>query len=164
MRNGIGVAALIAVVGLAAACGGGGSGSPKGTSSTAATTTVETVAPTTTAQATTEVRPAPTDAQVKDAFQSYINERANSGVMLAQSVTSVTVSGGVVTVTVDAKPVVLELSPFDNLAKLFGTPVAFNDDEGVWLRQTVQRVDVVDAAGNSLGSMTAAELNKMGAG
>jgi hypothetical protein len=56
------------------------------------------------------------------------------------------------------------MSPFDNQAKWLGTPVAFNDEEGVWLRQTVQRVDVIDAAGTSLGSMTAAELNKMGAG
>lgn len=159
MRNGIAVVALIAMVGLFAACGG--SESSKETNTTAATTTLETAAPPTT---TTVARPAPTDAQVKEAFDSYINERANSGVMLAQSVTSVTVNGGVVTVTVDAEPVVLETSPFDNLAEFFGTPVAFNDDEGVWLRQTVQRVDVVDAEGTSLGSMTAAELNKMGAG
>ncbi len=164
MRNGIAVVALMGIVGLAAACGGGGSGSSTLTSSNPANTTAETAAPTTTEVTTTEVRPAPTDAEVKEAFEAYINERANSGVMLAQSVTSVTVFDGVVTVIVDAKPVVLELSPFDNLAKLFGTPVAFNDDEGVWLRQTVQRVDVVDAAGSSLGSLTAAELNKMGAG
>ncbi|QZT60927.1 hypothetical protein [Mycolicibacterium austroafricanum] len=160
-RNGVAVAALTVIVGLAAACSGGSDSAKQ--DSTATTTTVETAAPTTTVPPT-QSRPAPTDAQVKDAFQSYANERANSGVMLAQSVTSVTVTGGVVTVTVDAKPVVLELSPFDNLAKLFGTPVAFNDEEGVWLRQTVQRVDVIDAAGKSLGSMTAAELNKMGAG
>ena len=162
MRNDMAVAVLIVLVGLAAGCGGSGSESAK-EDSTAATTTVETTAPTT-VETTTEARPAPTDAQVKDAFESYINERANSGVRIAQSVTSVTVTGGVVTVAVDPEPVVLELTPFDNLAKVFGTPVAFNDDEGVWLRQTVQRVDVVDAAGKSLGSMTAAELNKMGAG
>lgn len=164
MRNGIAVASLATVVGLATACGGSGGESSKGASRTVATTTVETVAPTTTAQTTTTVRPAPSDAQVKDAFESYIKERADSGVRLAQSVTSVGVASGAVTVTVGAKPVVLELSPFDNLAKLFGTPVAFNDDQGVWLRQTVQRVDVVDAVGKSLGSMTAAQLHKMGAG
>ncbi|KUI17397.1 hypothetical protein AU191_08800 [Mycolicibacterium acapulense] len=113
---------------------------------------------------TADARPAPTNAQVKEAFESFITERASSGVMLAQSVTDVSVSDGVVTVTLDADPVVLDLSPFDNQAELFGVPVAFNDDDGVWLRKTVQRVDVVDADGNSLGSMTAAELNKMGAG
>ena len=75
-----------------------------------------------------------------------------------------TVIGGVVNVTLDPDQVVLETSPFDNLAELFGVPVAFNDNEGVWLRQTVQRVDVVDADGKSLGSLTAAELNKLGAG
>lgn len=109
-------------------------------------------------------RPAPTNEQVKDAFQTYINERSGSGVMLAKAVTSVTVNDGVVTVTMDASPSLLELSPFHNLAELFGTPVAFNDDDGIWLRRTVQRVDVVDAQGKSLGSMTAAELNKKGAG
>ncbi len=84
--------------------------------------------------------------------------------MLAQSVTSVSVNGGVVTVVVDAEPVVMETSPFDNLAELFGVPVAFNNDEGVWLRKTVRQVDVVDADGTSLGSMTASELNKRAVG
>lgn len=163
-RNGLAVAALTMSVGLLVAACGGSESATQNDATAATTTTVVTATPTTTVETTTETRPAPTDAQVTEAFQSYINERANSGVMLAQAVTSVTSANGVVTVTVDAEPVVLELSPFDNLARLFGTPVAFNDDEGVWLRQTVQRVDVVDAAGNSLGSMTAAELNKMGAG
>lgn len=158
-RNGVAVAALTVIVGLAAGCGGG-SDSSKEAGSTAATTT----APTTTAETATEVRPAPTDAQLKESIEAFVNERSNSGVRVAQAVTSVTASGGVVTVTVDAEPVVLELTPFDNLAKVFGTPAAFNDEEGVWLRRTLRRVDVVDAAGNSLGSMTAAELNKMGAG
>ncbi len=161
-RKGVAVAALIMIVGLPTGCSG--SESSKEISSTAATSIVQTAAPTTTIVTTTETRPAPNDAQVKEAFEAYIDERANSGVMLAQSVTSVTVTGGVVTVVLDANPVLLEMSPYDNLAKLFGTPVAFNNDEGVWLRQTVQRVDVIDAAGNSLGSMTAAELNKRGAG
>ena len=120
-------------------------------------------APPTTETSAPSTLPAPTDAEVKQAFQAYIDERSSSGVMLAQSVTSVTVSNGVVTVAANPNPVLLE-SGSSNLAKLFGTPVAFNDDQGIWLRETVQRVDVVDAAGNSLGSMTAAELNKMGAG
>ncbi|GLP83643.1 DUF2510 domain-containing protein [Mycobacterium antarcticum] len=143
-------------------------GKPASESTTALPKTTVSAAPsvqvTSTAAPSTQARPAPTDAQVEEAFQAYINERSSSGVMLAESVTSVTVTGGVVTIVLDAEPVVLELSPFDNQAELFGTPVAFNDDEGVWLRQTVQRVDVVDADGTSLGSMTAADLNKMGAG
>lgn len=166
MQNCIAVAALIVVGGLVAACGSGsgsGSASSTETGGNAVTTTVVTAAPTTTV-ATTEVRPAPTDAQLKEAIEAFVNERSNSGVKIAQAVTSVTASGGVVTVIVDAEPMVLEVTPFDNLAEMFGTPAAFNDDEGVWLRRTLQRVDVVDASGNSLGSMTAAELNKMGAG
>ena len=130
---------------------------------TAAADNTTTAAPTTTETSAPSTRPAPTDAEVKQAFQAYITDRANSGVMLASSVTSVTVAGGVVTIIANPDPVLLE-SGSSNLAKLFGTPVEFNDDQGIWLRQTVQRVDVVDAAGNSLGSMTAAELNKMGVG
>ncbi|WP_131721510.1 hypothetical protein [Mycolicibacter heraklionensis] len=110
------------------------------------------------------VRPAPTNAEVQNAFQAYIAERAGAGVMLAQSVTSVAVADGVVTVTADPSPTLLELSPFDNLAELFGTPVAFDDDDGVWLREIVQRVDVVTSTGASLGSLTAAQLRKIGTG
>lgn len=127
---------------------------------TASTTTTRPI----TAIATPEPPPAPTDAEVVSAFQSYIDERANSGVMLAESVTSVTSANGIVTVTINPSPAVLELSPFDNQAELFGSPVAFNDDESVWLRQTVQRVDVIDAGGRPLGSMTAAELNERAVG
>jgi hypothetical protein len=104
VRNGIAVAVLIVIVGFAAGCGGSESAKKD---SAATTTTVAPAAPTTTVETTTEVRPAPTDAEVKQAFESYINERANSGVRLAQSVTSVTVTGGVVTVTLDAEPVIL---------------------------------------------------------
>lgn len=130
------------------------------TTTTAPTTSSSTQTTTTTAA----VRPAPTDAEVKDAFQAFVTERSESGVMLAKSVTDITVNGGAVTVTVDAPPAVMETNPFDNLAELFGVPVAFNDDDGVWLRQTVTQVDVVDANGASLGSMTAAELNKKAVG
>ncbi len=173
--------ALIVAIGLAGAYGG--SGSVEERESTAATTTVGTTTPTktaesdysgpwatadpTTVETPAEARPAPTDAQVVEAFESYINERANSGVMLAQSVTSVTAADGVVTVAVDPSPVLLEMSLElwdNNLAEFFGIPVVFNDDEGVWLRKTVHRVDTVDADGNSLGSMTAAELNKKATG
>lgn len=98
MRNGIGVAALIVIGGLATGCGGSGSESVKETNGTAAaTTTAQTAAPTTTVESTVPSLPAPTNAQVKDAFEAFINERASSGVMLAQSVTDLTVSDGVVT-------------------------------------------------------------------
>lgn len=133
------------------------SSSKNTTEATRATTTrVETTAP----LPKPDIRPAPTNAEVVEAFETWINERASSGVMLAQSVTSVTMADGVLTVTVDPGPVVLELSPFDNHAELFGTPAAFDDEQGVWLRRSVQRVDVVDASGRSLGSMTATELNR----
>lgn len=145
--------AIVAIIALVSCGGTTTSTSPATTTRTTTTTTVE-PAP----------RPAPTDTEVVAAFEAYIKERADSGVMLADAVTSVTSADGIVTVTMDPSPVLLELSPYDNHAELFGTPAAFNDDEGVWLRQTVQRVDVVDANGQSLGSMTAAELNQRAAG
>lgn len=120
--------------------------------------------PSSTPASTVDTRPPPTNEQVRQAFQAYIDERAGAGVMLAQAVESVTVAGGVVTVTLDASDALLSVSPFDNLAEFFGTPVVFNSDQGIWLRRTVQRVDVVNSDGTSLGSMTSAELNKKATG
>lgn len=147
---------LVVAVWLVALCSPSNNRSGTGTTSSVATTTQ--------AAPSTNARPAPSDDQVQQAFQAYITERADSGVMLAQLVTSVTAINGIVTVTLDPDPGVVASSPFDNLAELFGVPVAFNDEDGVWLRRNVQRVDVVDTSGGSLGSMTAAELNRMGVG
>jgi len=132
-------------------------------SATTTTPTTTTATPMTDDKAP-DTRPAPSNDQAERAFQAYIKERSDSGVMLAQAVTSVAVADGVATVTLDASPALLELSPFDNLAEFFGTPAAFNDKDGIWLRKTVTRVDVVNADGTLLGSMTAAELNKKAAG
>lgn len=150
-------AVLAAATGLAGCADSGSSDSALTTSRTTTTTA-------TTTTTTLPSRPAPTDDEVKEAFQAFVDERAASGVMLAEGVTDVSVSDGVVTIILDADPVLLEMSPYDNYAELFGVPVMFNDEDGVWLRQTVQRVDVVDAGGHSMGSMTAAELHKKGAG
>ncbi|MCB9441124.1 MAG: hypothetical protein H6523_12860 [Mycolicibacterium sp.] len=158
----VGIAAVI-VVGLGilgAACGKDSKNTPPAapaTTTNSATTTAE-------AATTPAARPDPTPEQIQQAFQAFVDERATAGVMLAKAVTGVTVDGGVVTVTMDAAPAVLDASPFDNLAEMFGTPVAFDDDDGIWLRQVVQRVDVVDAGGQSLGSLTATELRKKGTG
>ncbi|KYH44695.1 hypothetical protein [Branchiibius sp. NY16-3462-2] len=109
----------------------------------------------------------PTNAQVVKAFQSYVDERATSGVLLAKSVTGVKFDGGTVTVTADPSPTVLELSPYKmprGLAELFGTPIAFDNEEGVWLRRVVKRVKVVSPIGTNLGSATAEEIHHMGTG
>lgn len=156
-RAGVAAATVAPLLVLLGACGNSGEG--------AGTVTTTTTQPTAESpEPEPAARPAPTDAEVVQAFQAYIDERAGSGVMLAQAVTSVTSANGVVTVTLDADPVVLESSPFDNLAAFLGSPAAFNNDDGVWLRQSVQRVDVIDAAGQSLGSMTSTELNQRATG
>ncbi len=160
-RASVAAATVAPLLVLLGACGNPGEGAGTVTTTTTTTTTQKT---TESPEPEPAARPAPTDAEVAQAFQAYIDERAGSGVMLAQAVTSVKSANGVVTVTLDADPVVLESSPFDNLAAFFGSPAAFNNDEGVWLRQSVQRVDVIDAAGQPLGSMTAAELNQRATG
>ncbi len=51
-----------------------------------------------------------------------------------------------------------ELSPVDNPAEFVGAPIAFNDQEGVYLRQVVTSVNTVHANGTNLGSLTTAEI------
>lgn len=138
--------------------------SSKGDDKRASTATTSSSSESASAAAISQARPAPTNAEVTQAFQAFVEERAKAGVMLAQSVIGVTAANGVVTVTIDAPPAVLSASPFSNLAELFGTPVAFNDDESVWLREAVRQVEVVDPNGADLGMMSAVELNKKGAG
>ncbi len=107
----------------------------------------------------------PTDSQIIEAFQAFVTERATGGVMLAKAVSEVRFDSGRVTVALDPARsgaeywALIETSPFDNLADLFGQPVIFNDDLGVWLRGRVTDVVVVDVDGRPLGSRTAAELN-----
>lgn len=151
----LGIVVFLAIVGQC---------SSKGDGNKSSTTTSSPSSQRTSEQPISQQRPPPTNAEVTQAFQAFIDERAKAGVMLAQSVIGVAAATGVVTVTVDAPPAVLSASPFSNLAELFGTPIAFNDDEGVWLRETVRQVEVVDANGADLGIMSAAELNKKGAG
>lgn len=110
------------------------------------------------------------DDQVRAEFQEFVNERANSGVMIAKAITSVTFSDGVVSVVFDPESIGMDRETFDyinafpNLAKFIGTPMAFKDDQGNRLRTRVERIDTFDAAGNSLGSATKAEIYEMGTG
>lgn len=108
--------------------------------------------------------PAVTDDEVRAVFQKFYDERAEAGVMIAQSVTTIEVDNGVVTVHINPNPVVLELIPSDDLADFFGVPVAFDDEQSTRLRSVVQRVDVVDANGVSLGSVSSEELHRKATG
>lgn len=112
----------------------------------------------------------PTDDEILAAFQEFIAERSGARVMLAQSVADIRFSDGKLTVALDPARsgaqywALLEASPFDNHAELFGVPAAFDDEAGVWLRQRVAQVEVVDVDGRPLGTLTTAELNRRAAG
>ncbi|WP_440711955.1 hypothetical protein [Gordonia sp. FQ] len=112
----------------------------------------------------------PTDEQIVETFNEWVRERADAGVMLAQSVTSVSFADGRLTVVLDpAKSsaqywALLECSPYDNHAELFGVPAAFDDEDGIWLRGRVAEVEVVDVDGRPLGTLTTAELNDKAVG
>lgn len=112
----------------------------------------------------------PTDKQIIAAFQDFASQRAGAGVMLAQSVVDVRFANGTVTVALDPSRsgaqywALLETSPYDNHAELFGIPAAFDDEDGVWLRQRVGLVEVLDIAGRPLGTLTTAELNRKATG
>jgi len=112
----------------------------------------------------------PTDADVIAAFQDYITERANNGVIVAKAVTNITFTNRIVTVTFDPSKVKLSLAdfksinPFDNLAEFAGIPISFADDEGARLRPAIDVVATVLPDGTSLGSMTTAQLYEAGTG
>lgn len=112
----------------------------------------------------------PTDDEIVGVFQEFVSERSAAGVMLAQAVAGVRFSDSKVTVALDPARsgaqywALLETSPFDNHAELFGVPAAFDDEAGVWLRQRVAKVEVVDIDGRPLGTLTTAELNRRATG
>lgn len=98
--------------------------------------------------------------EVLAAFQGFVNERAAANVLVARAVTSVTFETGVVRIVIDPASVGFdelsfrELVPFENLAEIFVTPMAFNDGIGPRLRASVGSVETVDAAGGSRGART----------
>lgn len=111
----------------------------------------------------------PTDDQVVAAFTDYLEERANAGVLLAIAA-EVAFNSGTVTVTLHPEAAVpdpaalISVSPFENHAEFAGTPIAFADAKGNWLRRSVDRVETRLPDGTELGSLTAAELYRLGAG
>ena len=111
-----------------------------------------------------------TDKQALTEFQAFINQRASSGVLLARTVTHMTLTDGVLTATFDPASIGMDQNIFDhinvfpNLAEFVGAPLMFKDDQGSRLRICVTRVDTVPADGTSLGSATAAELYRAGTG
>lgn len=111
----------------------------------------------------------PTDDQVVAAFTESLAERAEAGVLLAVGA-EVSFDSGVVVVTLHPEVAVpdpdalMSLSPFDNHAEFAGTLIAFANEEGIWLRRAVTRVETRLPDGTDLGALTAAELYKLGTG
>ena len=120
-------------------------------------------------EATVEVEPISDEATCAE-IQAYVDERAAAGVVIAQTVTSITCADGVVTAIFDPGSISMDqetfdyLNAFSNLADFIGNPLAFDNDQGQRLRTRVTRVDTVMANGSSAGSMTAAEIYKNGTG
>lgn len=111
----------------------------------------------------------PTDDEVRGAFAAFLKDRADNRVLLAKSA-DVSFEDGVVTVVfypaaaVPDPAVLMELSPYENHAQFAGMPIVFENEEGRWLRQVVKRVETRLADGTDLGSLTAAQLYKIGTG
>lgn len=108
--------------------------------------------------------------EVVEAFDDYLSERAESGVMIAKAVTDISFDDESVKVIFDPaqtgvdEDLFFELSPFDNYAEFAVTPIAFANDEGKHLRTAVDKVETFLPDGNSLGSLTKEELYKQGTG
>ena len=163
------LAIVVVVVAISRMTGGG---SKSATTSSTLTTTVASEAPAT-AEPATEAAPAVaaiTDEEACAEFQAFVDERAAAGVMIAKTVTSITCADGVVTAVFDPASTGMDQATFDtinafpNLAKFIGSPMSFSDEQGDRLRTRVTRVDTVMADGTPAGSMTAAELYKVGTG
>lgn len=110
------------------------------------------------------------EAEVLTLFQDFYKERSDSGVKIAQSITSVSFVDGVVSVTFDpasigwTQELFDSINPFDNMAVFAGTVMAFEDEPGIRLRTAVTEVRTFLANGTSLGQHTAAELYELGTG
>lgn len=92
--------------------------------------------------------------QAVAAVQEFINERAASGVMMAEAFTNLELTEGVLTATwsegaigQEKSEILLELNPFHNLATWLGTPLAFDNELGRQIRQHVRSVSVIGPFG-----------------
>lgn len=112
---------------------------------------------------------APTGAQAMAEFETFLAERADAGVLLAVGA-EVAYEAGKITVTFHPQAAVpdaaalISVSPYDNHAEFAGTPIAFANEQGEWLRRTVSEVHTRLPDGTPLGSLTSAQLYQLGAG
>lgn len=112
----------------------------------------------------------PTDAEVLEAFNSYVHERADAGVLFAKAVTSLMFDGTTLLATFDPaaagaeEDAFLAANPFDSLAEFIGTPVAFADDDGRRLRRRVVTIRAALENGRDLGSVPVTSVYRAGTG
>jgi hypothetical protein len=138
-------------------------GADQSTTQPPTTTAPTTSAPPTSAPTPTEAAPV-TDAEVVAAFQSYVDERAAAGVVIAQAVTDVSFSDRVLRVTFDPaakgidQALFDQVNVFDNLGDFMSTPIAFNNDLGIRLRPAIDSIETMRADGTPLGTRTTAEV------
>lgn len=88
---------------------------------------------------------------------------------MADAFTDLELVGGVLTATWSKAPIgkeksdlLLERTPFENLAAWLGTPLSFDNEEGRQIRQHVHTVSVIGPFG--VGSMSVRDLYERGTG
>lgn len=108
-----------------------------------------------------------TDEEALAVLQAYMDERAASGVMIAQTLADLSLEDGVATATFD--PSLLdwdeaffkEISPFENLAEFVGLDACWATPESAAVRARIAEIDTQFVSGNSLGSATTEELHRL---
>lgn len=105
----------------------------------------------------------PTNQEVEDAFNAFLQDRVDSVPAFSPGAHA-TFANRVVTVTFQVTDVNRSFIEMMDMTAVAGSPIAFNDDQGEHLRPAIDRVDVVDQDGNSLGSATTEEIHANGTG
>lgn len=108
------------------------------------------------------------EAEVIETFRAYYDERAASGVLIAQAITDVSFSNRVLRVTFDPAAAGIDqatfdqINSFDNLADFAGAGIlAFTDETGNRMRPAVDAVETVLVDGTPLGTRTTEEISAM---
>lgn len=112
----------------------------------------------------------PTDDEVLQAFNSYVKERADAGVLFAKAVSSLMFDGSTLLATFDPasagaeEDAFLAANPFESLAEFIGTPVAFADLEGQRIRRRVSTISATLRSGRDLGSVPVSAVYRASTG
>lgn len=104
------------------------------------------------------------------AIRDHIRERADSGVRIAEAITSLTLTDGVVTAVFDpaatrmTRDLFDSINPFDNLAEFVGMAIGWDTPEAAAYREHIHRVDTKMSNGDPAGSATADDLHRRATG